>query len=121
MINLARLHIRKNAAQGGSVRKIAVMQEKAFAVNVLIAPQMLDPRTEKITRPPNDSMNRISFFQEQFRQVGTILAGDSGYERGLCVSIHPFAFRSGINPRKRCLAQGRTRNQSGALLCAAIS
>ena len=65
MINLARLHLAKNSSQRRRVRQIAVVKKQALIVNLRIAPQMLDPRPEQITRPPHDPVNRITLLQEQ--------------------------------------------------------
>jgi hypothetical protein len=93
MIDFRGLHFRKDAPQGGSVGKIAIMQEKTFIVEVFVTPQMLDARAQEITCSSNNSMNCVPFSQEQFRKVRTILAGDAGDKRGLWISIHQLAFR----------------------------
>jgi hypothetical protein len=88
MINLGGLHLGKNPSQGSPVRKVAVMEKKTFIVDLFIAPEMLDARTEKVARSPNDSMNRIALSQKQLREVGTILPRDPGNEGGLWVLLH---------------------------------
>jgi hypothetical protein len=93
MIDFCRLHFRKDAPQGGSIGKIAVMEEETLPGNVLVAAQMLDARAQEITGPPDNSMNRVPLFEEQFRQVRPILTGDAGDKRSLWTSIHQKGFR----------------------------
>jgi hypothetical protein len=92
MIDFRRLHLRKDAAEGGPIGKIAVVQEKAFAVDVFVAPQMFDARPQQVARSPNNSVNGVPFSQKQIRQVRTILAGNAGDERSLLISIHHSIF-----------------------------
>src|SRR5438067_2028001 len=59
------------------------MQKQSFLVNFRVSPQMLNPRSEQVARAPYNTVNRIAFRQQQLRQIGTILSGDSGDQRGL--------------------------------------
>ena len=92
-IDFRGLHFRKDAPQGGSIGKIAVMQEETLVVHAFIAPQMFDARAQEIARSPNNSMNGVPFSEKQFRQVRPILAGDAGDKRSLWISIHQRGFR----------------------------
>jgi hypothetical protein len=93
MIDFRGPHFRKDAPQGGSIGKIAVMQEETFVGHALIAPQMLDARAQEIARSPNNSVNGVPFSEEQFRQVRAVLTGDAGDKRSLWISIHQRGFR----------------------------
>jgi hypothetical protein len=81
-------HFRKNTAQRGSIGEIAVMKKERLAVESFIPAQMLDSGTQEIARAPDDTMNGVSFFQKQFRQIGTVLTGDAGNQRGFFVLVH---------------------------------
>ena len=111
MINFRGPHFRKNPPQSGSIGKIAIMQEEAFIVDVFVAPQMFDARAQEIARAPNDSMNGVPFSEKQFRQVGTILAGDAGDERSLWISIHRLFVQ-----HQSAKALAGTRTNPGCLL-----
>ena len=83
MINFRRLHLRKDATKRRAIGKIAVMEEEPVTVNRLIRAQMVDTGTEEIARSPNDTMNRVSFLEEQLRQIRAILTGDARNQRRL--------------------------------------
>jgi hypothetical protein len=64
------------------------VEKKAFAVKIFIATQMFDARTEQVACAPDDPMHSVSFFQEQLREVGAILAGDAGNQRCFFIVVH---------------------------------
>ena len=78
MINFRGLHLREDPAQGGAVRKVAVMEKKPAPVDRIIGAQMLDARAQQVARAPDDPVNGIAFRQQQLSQVGAVLAGDAG-------------------------------------------
>src|SRR5258708_36175566 len=49
---------------------------------------MLDARSQQIARAPHDSMYGVIFLQEQFRQIRTVLASDSGNQGNLLGLFH---------------------------------
>jgi len=49
---------------------------------------MLDARSQQIARAPHDSMHSVIFLQEQFRQIGTVLASDSGNQGNFLGLFH---------------------------------
>ena len=42
--------------------------------------QVVDPPSIHRTGPANNTMDKVSFFQKQFRKIRTVLPGNSGYE-----------------------------------------
>jgi hypothetical protein len=62
------------------------MQKQIFTVDLVVAPQMLDPRTQQVARPPHNPVNGVTFLQKQFGQIRAVLPGDSGDERNLLVA-----------------------------------
>src|SRR5437763_4534988 len=86
MIKLTRPDLAKNPAQSRCVGQVSVVQEQILAVNLLVAQQMLDPRTEQIAGPPHDSVNSVTLLQKQLGQIRTILPGDSGDKGSLAVA-----------------------------------
>src|SRR5262249_31135800 len=69
------------------VRKIAVVKEQTLVVNLRIAPQMFDSRSEEIACPSYDSVHRVTLLQEQLRQIRVVLAGDAG-DKGCFFMTH---------------------------------
>src|ERR1700704_556792 len=57
------------------------MEEQFFIVDLFVTPQVLDARSQQIARAPHDPVNRVTLFQEQLGQIGTVLSRDSGNER----------------------------------------
>src|SRR5437762_11728377 len=49
---------------------------------------MFDARSQQIARAPHDSMHSVIFLQEQFRQIGTVLAGDSSNQSNFLGLFH---------------------------------
>ena len=79
MINLCRLHFGKNATERGTVGQIAVMEKQLAAINRIVRAQMLDPRAEQVACPPNDTVNRVTFRQQQLglrREQESSVRGD---------------------------------------------
>src|SRR5439155_3883294 len=88
MIQLCRASIAENSTQGRAIGEIAIVEKQASTVNFFIAPQMLDARSQQIARAPHDSMHSVIFLQEQFRQIGTVLASDSGNQGNFLGLFH---------------------------------
>ena len=44
---------------------------------------MIDPGGVETAGSALDAMNGITFFQQKFRQIAAVLAGDAGYQRRL--------------------------------------
>src|SRR5947199_2392831 len=88
MIQLCRANIAENSTQGRAIGEIAIVEKQASTVNFFIAPQMLDARSQQIARAPHDSMHSVIFLQEQFRQIGTVLASDSGNQGNFLGLFH---------------------------------
>ena len=49
-------------------------------VDGFVRAQMFDARTQQVARPPNDAVHGVTFRQQQFGEIGTILTGDAGDE-----------------------------------------
>src|SRR5205807_9967952 len=76
VINLIRLQFIKQLHEIHRVCEIAVMQEQAHAVDVWIGVEMIDARGVEGARAPDDPVDFVSFYQEQIRQITSVLAGD---------------------------------------------
>lgn len=81
IIDLRGMHRRYDLDEAAAVGHVAVMKMHiAASVRARIGVQMLDPRRVERTRPTNDAVYAVSFAEQQLRQVGSILAGDAGYQ-----------------------------------------
>ena len=69
-----------------------MVKKHAFIHNAVIS-EMVDSSGIKRTAPSDDAMYLIAFFEEQFCQIGTILAGNAGYECFFHEQVHiPYLF-----------------------------
>src|SRR5437868_3132393 len=59
------------------------MQKKTDAVNVRVDVKMIDAGSVEGARPPDYSVNLVTFFQQQIGQITSILAGDPGDQGAL--------------------------------------
>ena len=64
MINLRRLHLCENPAQGRAIREIAVVEKKPRPIDCFIRAQVLDPQSPEIAGSPNDPMDGVAFLQK---------------------------------------------------------
>src|SRR5215471_9397571 len=73
---------------------------------------MLDARSQQIARAPHDAMHSVIFLQEQFRQIGTVLASDSGNQSNFLGLFHLRSHR--VLPSFIIIERG---NNQGYWLC----
>src|SRR5207237_6876949 len=88
MIQLCRANIAENSTQRRAIGEIAIMEKQASIISSFIAPQMLNARSQQVARAPHDSMHSVIFLQEQFRQIGTILASYAGNQGNFLGHFH---------------------------------
>ena len=81
MINFFRGNAEKDATERGLVGEFTVVEEEAFAVNVGILVERVETGALEGAGAANDSVNFVTFFEEKFSEVGTVLASNSGDER----------------------------------------
>eukprot|EP01022_Parablepharisma_sp_SALTPOND_P036279 TRINITY_DN9838_c0_g1_i1.p1 TRINITY_DN9838_c0_g1~~TRINITY_DN9838_c0_g1_i1.p1 ORF type:complete len:1069 (-),score=237.17 TRINITY_DN9838_c0_g1_i1:780-3986(-) len=86
IVDFVRLGLLDDANQRGRIGHVAVMQEKAHPGFVTVAIQVVDPIGVEQAGAALDPVDDIAFVEQQFCQVGTVLAGDAGDEGnfGLC-------------------------------------
>jgi hypothetical protein len=80
IVDFIRLQIIEQLHHLHRVREIAVMQEQARAIHMRILVDVVDAAGVEAGGAADDAMNLIAFFQQQFGQIGTVLAGDAGDE-----------------------------------------
>jgi hypothetical protein len=54
------------------------MQDKMLVRHMGVLVQVVNPRRVKAGRPPLDAMDFVAFLEQEFGQVGAILAGYAG-------------------------------------------
>ena len=80
MIELVRLHFADNSSNRGGVVQIGIVQEQTLVVDVFVNIQMLESRPFHGAGTPDEAVDFVAFFQQQFGQVRTVLTGDTGNE-----------------------------------------
>jgi hypothetical protein len=68
----------------GTVRQIAVVEEKILVRIVRVLIEMIDAFGVEQRRPPLDAVDFVPLGKEQFREIGAVLSGDSGYQGFFC-------------------------------------
>ena len=76
IVDFIRLYFTDDADQGRGIGQVAVMQGNGTGFD-----QMIDPCCVGNRAPSGDAVHLVSFFQKELGEIGTILTGDSGYER----------------------------------------
>ncbi len=84
IVDLVRLDRLEHAAQRRAVGKIAVMEGELFARDVGIVIEMVDAVGVEQTRPPHQAVHLIALLQQEFAQIGAVLAGDAGNQCAFC-------------------------------------
>lgn len=85
------------AAEGGGVGEIGVVELHAGLVGVVgIHVYVVDALRVEVRRAADQAVHLVPLVQEEFRQVRTVLSGNSGYQCHLARrSQHPVRRRSG--------------------------
>ena len=81
VVYLVRPYLAQHGSQGGCVRKIGVVQEKAWPLFVLVAKDMVDSIGVETRGAALQPMHLITLREQKLRQVGAVLARASRYER----------------------------------------
>ena len=80
VVDLVRLRLLHDADQVGAVRQITVVQLEALVVDMRVLVQMVHAVGVEQAGAALDAVHRVALLQQQFRQVGAVLAGDAGDE-----------------------------------------
>jgi len=67
-----------DADQIGRIGQIAVVQDEAPALLMRIAVQMVDAIRIERRGAAFDAVHRVTLFEQQLGQIGTVLSGDTG-------------------------------------------
>jgi hypothetical protein len=77
IVNLVRLHRLNDADQIRGVGHVSVMNLKMRARNVRILIHMVDARRIERRRAALDTVHNIALPQQEFRQIGAVLSGNT--------------------------------------------
>ena len=86
VVDLIRLRLLHDADQIGGIGQVAVVQVQANATVMRILVEMIDAIGIERGGPAFDAVNLVALLQQQLRQVGAVLAGDTGDQRSLHVT-----------------------------------
>jgi hypothetical protein len=83
VVDLVGLHLAQDAGQVGGVGQVAVVKVEAGLIGVGVHIEMIDPLGVEGGGAALDAVDLIALLQQEFSQVGTVLAGDAGDEGAL--------------------------------------
>jgi hypothetical protein len=83
IIDFIGLYFGNNAGEVTAVGQVAVMQHKVTMIDMRILIEMIYPLGIQTTGPAFYTVYFVTFFKKKFRQIRSILAGNSGYKRNL--------------------------------------
>lgn len=87
VVNLVRLHLGEDVDQCRAVGHVPVMQNKSLVFSVGILVKVIDTVGVEQRAAPFDAVNFVPQTKQMFREVGTILTGDSGDQRSFHGSV----------------------------------
>ena len=80
VVEFIRFRFEDGPAEGRRIFEIRVMEEKAPPVDGRVAVKVFEARAIEGAGSADRTVNLIALFQEEFRQIRTILAGDASDE-----------------------------------------
>ena len=81
VVDLVRLDLREQRDEPGPVAQVAVVEEELGFRIVRIHVEVIDPGRVECRRPADEAVDLVSLLEEKFRQVRTVLAGNTGNKR----------------------------------------
>ncbi len=78
VINLVGLDFLNDADEVGGIRQVPVMQAETAVIDVRIFVDMIDAVGVEARRPAFDAVHLVTLVEQEFGEVGTILAGYTG-------------------------------------------
>ena len=83
VVDLVRLHLLDDADQAGAVGQVPVVQDEPLLGFVRILVEVIDAVGVEQRRTALDAVHLVALLQQQFRQIGAVLAGDAGNQCAL--------------------------------------
>jgi hypothetical protein len=100
VVNLIGLRLLHKAHQVAGVAQVAVVQLEIGIFNMRVLVDMVDPLGIECAGAALDTVYHVVFFQQEFRQVGPVLAGDTGdqcdFGGGAGASLRHVAFEEAM-------------------------
>lgn len=87
VIDLVRLRFLHDADEVGRIRHVAIVQMQLHITVVRVLIEMIDPSCVERRRPSLDAVNRIAFLEQQFCEIGAVLASNPGDESCFCIGL----------------------------------
>jgi hypothetical protein len=77
VVDLVRLHLLNDSYQAGRIRQVAVVKDEALVRFVWILIEMVDAVGIEQRRASLDTVDFVSFVEQQLGEIGAVLAGDA--------------------------------------------
>ncbi len=90
VVDLVRPHLLDDADEVGGVREVAVVELEAHVPLVRVAVQVVDAVGIEQRRAALDAVYLVALLEQQFSEIGPVLAGDARDECGLGGHSCPF-------------------------------
>ena len=82
VVDFVGLDLLDDPDQVGRVGEVAVMQNELAVVDMRVLVEMVDPVGVEQGRAAFDAVDGVAFLEQEFGEIGTILAGDAGDQCG---------------------------------------
>jgi hypothetical protein len=82
VVHLVGYNMRKESAQTTAVGKVTEVEEEAATTVMFIVVQVINAVSIKVAGSPYNPVDDIPLVEEEFGQMGTVLAGDAGNKGG---------------------------------------
>ena len=108
IVDLVGLRLLDDADQIGGVGQVAIVQDEARIGIMRILVEMLDPPGVEARRPTLDAVHLVALGEQQFGEIGAVLAGDAG-DQSHFVLVHGVLFALKVVCSDPRLRRGRAR------------
>ena len=82
MIDLVGVHPLENSPEGDGLLEVGVVEVKRFPVDRWIGIEVTQAGSFERAGPPDEAMDGETTLEKKFREVGSVLSGDSSDEGG---------------------------------------
>jgi hypothetical protein len=87
VVNFIWLNVINQPPDNTGIGQIAVMKKKFAVVNMGINIEVIDPASIKSGRPSDYAVNLVTFGEQQFGKIRTVLAGYAGDEGNFATAL----------------------------------
>ena len=93
VVDLVRLHLLHDADQVGGIGQVAVVQDEVAMRLVRVLVQVIHAIGIEQRRAPLDAVDLVALLQQEFGQIGAVLAGDASNQGALAHVVFRFLIR----------------------------